>query len=205
MSDLDLSRADPREGIARCQDVSASELLLRIRGGDRAAAAAFLSRYERQLQRRIRERLHARLRTIFDTGDVMGTVSRRFDAIVASGGVRAQSMGEVISLLQAMIRLAIASKARKEKPTASLQNEDESLMTTFWSAAAVESEDRLRLLERCFSVLPCDLDRDILQLWITGQPLASIAELLGVQAPRVRKRWELIRSRLGSMLTSGGS
>gem|GEM_PF-6176660 len=133
----------------------------------------------------------------------MGTVRRRFDAIVAAGNLRAESVGEVVSLLQIMIRSVIVSKARHERPAGPLPFDDESLMTTFWGTAQVDGDERVGLLERCFSVLPSDLDRDILQLWITGQPLSSIAETLGIHAPRARKRWELIRARLGAMLKSG--
>jgi RNA polymerase sigma factor (sigma-70 family) len=179
-------------------------LLSRIRSGDRQAAAEFVTRFEPQLRRRIRERLHRELRPVFDSQDIFSTLCRRFDMYVSKGHVKATSLGEIISLLQVMARSTMIDKARVTHTIQSLHDDDED--PDFIASIARMTEqtalgDFEATLERCSDILPCDSDRDILQFWMMGLPHNLIAETLGLEHASVRKRWQLIKERLRLELT----
>lgn len=185
-------------------DDAMGSLLSRIRSGDREAAAEFVTRFEPQLRRRIRERLHRELRPVFDSQDIFSTLCRRFDVYVSKGRVKATSLGEIISLLQIMARSTMIDKARVTHSLQSLTDSEED--PAFIAAITRMAEqsnpgDFEATLERCSAALKSDSDRDILQFWLLGLPHNAIAETLGLEHASVRKRWQLIKERLRDELT----
>ncbi len=185
-------------------DDAMGTLLSRIRGGDRHAAAEFVTRFEPQLRRRIRERLHRELRQVFDSQDIFSTICRRFDVYVAKGRVKATSLAEVISLLQIMARTTMIDKARVTHTLESLTNsEDDPAFIAAITRIAQQADlgDFEVIVERCSAALSSDTDRDILQFWLMGLPHNVIAETLGIEHASVRKRWQLIKDRLRVELT----
>ena len=184
-------------------DDAMGTLLSRIRSGDRQAAAEFVTRFEPQLRRRIRERLHRELRPVFDSQDIFSTLCRRFDMYVSKGRVKATSLGEVISLLQIMARSTMIDKARVTHNLQSLtDSEDDPALVAAITRMATQSApgDFEATVERCSAALTSDSDRDILQFWLMGLPHNLIAETLGLEHASVRKRWQLIKERLRSEL-----
>ncbi len=67
-------------------------LLDRVRGGDREASAEFISRYGPRIRRRVRGKLSPAMRRLFDSQEILATVARRLDQMVASGERRAEGM-----------------------------------------------------------------------------------------------------------------
>lgn len=184
-------------------DDAMGTLLSRIRSGDRQAAAEFVTRFEPQLRRRIRERLHRELRPVFDSQDIFSTLCRRFDMYVSKGRVKATSLGEVISLLQIMARSTMIDKARVTHNLQSLTDseEDPAFIAAITRMATQSAPgDFEATVERCSAALTSDSDRDILQFWLMGLPHNLIAETLGLEHASVRKRWQLIKERLRSEL-----
>src|ERR1051325_8138362 len=76
-------------------------LLERMKRGDRVAAAEFIADNASRIRRRFRGKLGPDVRRLFDSQDLVSTVSRRLDTIImrhslaagAAGGVRGASGG----------------------------------------------------------------------------------------------------------------
>ncbi len=183
--------------------VSADPLVEQICLGDRKAAAAFVTQYERMLRRRIRAQLGASMRRLFDSDDVFSTVCRRLDACVASESVRARSLPELLTLLTTIARNSIIDKGRILRRFEIVEREDSDFAHAFRSHAerhwASDADPNIDV-DRCLSALANPRDREILLFWLAGRSHGAIAQELGLSAELVRKRWQLIKEQIRSTL-----
>src|SRR5688572_28295557 len=92
------AESQPLGGEGKPLELSPDSQLGRIRGGDREAAAEFVRLNEALLRRRYRHKLGSALRRIVDSEDLVSTVSRRLDAYVLSGRVRAVTLQQLWAL-----------------------------------------------------------------------------------------------------------
>jgi len=98
------------------QDVSFQELIRRVRGGDQAAAAELVERYEPAVRRAVRFRLvDARLRSLLDSMDICQSVMASFFVRAAAGQYELDKPTQLVNLLVAMAHNKVASLARKER------------------------------------------------------------------------------------------
>ncbi|HVZ93296.1 MAG TPA: hypothetical protein VG797_02185, partial [Phycisphaerales bacterium] len=88
------------------------ELLEAMRAGDRAAAADFMDRFGPRIKARIRVGLSRGMRRVFDSQDLLSTVSRRLDAMVRSGSLRAANEQQLWSLVFTIAEHSLAEKGR---------------------------------------------------------------------------------------------
>lgn len=180
--------------------LSIDELLLRMRAGDREAAAAFLMRYESRIRRRIRGKLGPAIRRLFDSLEILSTLGRRLDLYVMSGRVQAHDESQMVGLLFKMAEHALIDKARVFRRLQALEGADGEFAREFevrLRKAEAERDTGAEIeLENCIKTISDPVDRRILSLWLTGEPHTTIAQFVEKTPTAVRKRWEKIKSDL---------
>lgn len=185
----------------------ADTLVKQISAGDRRAAAAFVTQYERMLRRRIRAQLGSSMRRLFDSDDVFSTVCRRLDACVANESVRANSLPELLNLLTAIARNSIIDKGRILKRFELVEHEDSDFVHSFRAHAQqrwkTDTDSQIDI-DRCLSTIPSTRDREILLFWLAGRSHGSIAQELGLSPELTRKRWQLIKEHIRTTLMTEG-
>lgn len=173
-------------------------LLRRMQTGDREAAFEFLQRYESRIRRRVRGKLGADMRRLFDSLDILSTIGRRLDDYVLAGRLEANSEGQCLGLLFRMADNALIDKARVVRKLETLEGEDSDFAHAM--ASRLRNADRqggagVHLeIEKCMRALPDARDRRILSLWLTGTEHKDIAQYLLMPPEAVRKRWQHIRA-----------
>lgn len=176
-------------------------LVERIREGDRGAGAEFVRRFGPRLQARVRAELGAHMRRVFDSQDIMSTLSRRFDLLVRAGGVRAGSEAQLLGLLGEMTRNAVLTKARLLSRVR--RAEDGAKEQATGSAATAEERGPdvdESIVDRAFEVATDEIDRTILTLRLHDMDHQTIGEAVGLSPEACRWRWHRMRTKLREML-----
>ena len=91
------------------------ELLARVRGGDDAAAAELVQRYERAVLRSVRSRLGKSMRSAMDSMDVMQSVHRSLLTGVKNERFQLATPQQLIGLAVVMVQRKVARHWRKLK------------------------------------------------------------------------------------------
>lgn len=185
------------------------ELLLRMKAGDRDAAAEFLMRYHSRIRRRIRGKLGPHIRRLFDSLDILSTIGRRLDLYVMSGRLQAASEAQLWNLLFKLADNAMVDKARIFKQLQDAEGEDSEFAQQFAHRLHDAEHDGTTgaelEIENCLRLLDDPVDRKILSLWLLGETHAVIAEHVDLGAAAVRKRWERIKSQLKERFEIGAA
>ena len=187
--------------------VPVNDLLTRMRSGDRDAAASFLVNYGDLIRRRIRGKLGASVRRMFDSMDILSTIGRRFDRYVRDGKLQAVDEPQLWALLFHMAEAAVIDKVRMVKRLQIAEGEDgaiaRELLARIQSAENSASDGAEIVLERALAALRSDDDRTVLTLWLADWPLFRIAEAMGITPAAARQRWHSIRLLLKDKLDAG--
>jgi RNA polymerase sigma factor (sigma-70 family) len=177
-----------------------AEVLARIRGGDRHAAAAFVMENQDFIRRRYRQRLGLRLRRLIDSQDLVSTIARRLDACVLGKGVVAKDEAQLWALIfrigdNALIdrRRVLARLEQVEGPDSEIAREWRCRMAR---AERARPDGALMEVDRMLRLLASEVDRQILSLWLAGLEHNQIAEELGLSPTNVRQHWARICARL---------
>jgi RNA polymerase sigma-70 factor (ECF subfamily) len=97
-------------------DPADADLLHRLRGGDAAAAAEFVRRYEPEVRRAARVRLtDPRLRRVLDSTDVCQSVLGAFFVRAAAGQFDLTDPDQLLRLLVVMARNKVLDHARRQQ------------------------------------------------------------------------------------------
>lgn len=178
-----------------------------VRTGDREAGALFISRYGGRIRRRVRGKLSPAMRRLFDSQEILATVARRLDALVANGEIRAVSDGEVWELVFTIVDHSLVDKARVYQGLRAKEGEDSGLAELFLSrmrAAERSRQDGPEVeIDKALRSLGDRVDRQILSLWLMGRDTSCIAAAVEMEPATVRKRWERIRGQLKAAYLSG--
>lgn len=176
------------------------ELIERLRTGDRQAAGQFIERYGPMVRRRVRGKLGESMRRMFDSQDILSTVSRRLDRYAAAGKIRATSEPELWKLVLRMVDSAMVDKFRLVRRLRRAEGDDPELsrllLRRFESPSPEDEEAAERSLDRAFASLGQTDDRQFLSLWLRGHRHATIAGVLGISPEAARQRWLVIRDLL---------
>lgn len=169
--------------------------------GDREAAARFMERYGSRIRRRVRYRLSPAVRRLFDSQDILSTVSRKLDVYIRSGTLRATNLAQLWSLLFRMTETAVIDRQQLVARLHRAETEDSEIARRMLAEMERaeqngDSEPAGRVFEQAFAHVPDNTDREILSLWFRGVPQTTVSSLLELPPATVRKRWERIRSRL---------
>ena len=187
--------------------VPVTDLLSRMRAGDRDAAASFLANYGDLIRRRVRGKLGASVRRMFDSMDILSTIGRRFDRYVRDGKLQAVDEPQLWALLFRMAEAAVIDKVRIVKRLQVAEGEDgaiaRELLSRIETAESRESDGAEIILEKALAALRSDDDRTVLTLWLADWPLFRIAEAMGIAPAAARQRWHSIRLLLKAKLEAG--
>lgn len=184
-----------------------SSVTEKIRDGDRQAAAELVLAESAMLRRRYRQRLDRSLRRICDSHDLVSTILRRLDRLVAARAVRASSLAEVRSLVHVIAENALADKARvlrRVVRSEQLRSQEDHPARTAdarprMSAATLSGLPRAELHSVIRSI-PDSADRQLLTLWLMGNSLHQVAAAMGMEPAAARKRWQRLRLALRGRL-----
>jgi DNA-directed RNA polymerase specialized sigma24 family protein len=192
--------------VARAGNSDVEALLPRMRDGDREAAADFMTRYASRIQRRIRGKLSPAMRRIYDSQDILSTVSRRLDVYVRAGKLEALSADQFWALVLRMANNAVVDKARVFRRLEHIEGSDGPLARQIRQrlndAEARRRDGAAIEIERAMRLFDDPIDRDILSSWLMGTPHSVTADAIGLSAAAVRKRWQGIRGRLQERFAS---
>lgn len=182
-------------------------LLDRMREGDREAAAEFIRRYGPSIRRRVSGRLGIGMRRLFDSQDVLSTLSRRLDNFVRNRRLLAQHEGELWSLIFRITDNAIADKARIMQKLKNTEGADSPfarrLLGILREHEQGHDENAFSLqLSDVFDLLKSDTDRQVLRMWLTGMSMSAIAKEIGSSPDATRQRWKAIRDHLKDKIRS---
>lgn len=180
----------------------AADLLARMRAGDREAASRFVSEFGDVIRRRVRGKLGRGMRRLFDSQEILSTVSRRLDRYVLNGQVRAGDAPQLWGLVFKMVDAALVDKARVYTRLRGIEGEDSqfarsALRRIEESERAGEESAELEI-DNAFRSLKSDMDRELLAMWLNDLPFAQIASLLNTTPEAARQRWKTIRTHLRS-------
>ena|GEM_PF-998158 len=186
------------------------KLLVRMRDGDREAAAEFVMRYGPRIRRRVRARLNPSMRRIFDSEELLSTMARRLDQFVKDGKLTAENQARLWALINRIGDNAVIDRYRLMKRLDEIESPTGKFALRLRShqADATAAADAVDDPEQTTPLPIADVmqwvidprDRQILMLWLHDVPLATIAECMSMNAPAVRKRWQTIRERLRDRL-----
>ncbi|MBT8484574.1 MAG: hypothetical protein HKO59_06180 [Phycisphaerales bacterium] len=178
------------------EDEEVEALLRRMRADDREAAATFITRYGSRIRRRIRWKLHPRVRRVFDSQDILSTVGRRLDQYVGAGRLEAQSGGELWALVFRMASRAVIDKGRVFQRLHRAEAEDSPFARQMLERLEAEPASKDDTIAHALDACETGSDRQILSLWLQGHELTEIADELGTEPAIIRKRWQRLRARL---------
>lgn len=176
-------------------------LLARVRGGDQAAAAELVGRYERAVLRCVRSRLSQSLRGALDSMDVMQSVHRSLFSGLKSDRFHFASPHQLIGLAVVMVERKVARHWRKLKQSRAAKGGTEIARALPLEALAgdeslpgetVAAND---LLEQLLAQLD-EFDRQLVRLKLAGHSSAESAAVLQRDPAFVRMRWSRLRQLL---------
>jgi DNA-directed RNA polymerase specialized sigma24 family protein len=180
--------------------ISIDELLWRMQGGDRDAAARFLFTYGSRIRRRIRGKLGPAIRKLFDSMDILSTLGRRLDLYVMSGRLQVTNEAQLWSLLFKMADHALIDKARIFNNLQTVEGEDSEFAHDFARRlrhADQQHDSGVELeIDNCLRHLDDPIDRRVLSMWLVGESYSEIARFLEMEPAAIRKRWERIKVNL---------
>ncbi|MBX3385385.1 MAG: sigma-70 family RNA polymerase sigma factor [Phycisphaeraceae bacterium] len=185
-----------------------ARMVERMRAGDAEAVAWFIQHYGPLIQRRVRSRLAPSVRRVFDSQEILSTVSRRLLRFVTDGRLHAISEHQLWTLVLRMAQGAVIDKGRIIKRLRSAEGPD-SPFAELVLARIEESErggdqalDAAEIrIESLFNALKDPRDKELLALWLHGNQHADIAEHLGTTHAAVRQRWQGVKQTLRTHLT----
>ncbi|MCA9297077.1 MAG: sigma-70 family RNA polymerase sigma factor, partial [Phycisphaerales bacterium] len=180
--------------------VDPEALLELMRAGDRAAAAEFLDRYRTRIRHRIRWKLAADMRRLFDSQEILSTVGRRLDLYVREGKVRATSPGQLHQFILAVTDSALIDKARRFRRLQRLEQPgvfaDDVRDPLSDSRRAQRLHDAREEIETIVKSIDDPMDRSIFRLREREMNHNEIAREVGLSPESVRQRWSKLCRRL---------
>lgn len=168
------------------------DLLRRVRAGDADAVRELVQRYESEIRRIARLRLHPRLRRVLDSTDICQSVLHSFFVRAALGEYELNTAEDLLRLLGGMVRHKVATQARREHAQRRDQRRTEADDAAVREALTPEaSPSRIvagrELLQR-FRERLSEQERRLADLRAQGEEWSAIAAQLGESAEALRKR-----------------
>lgn len=183
---------------------SLDDLVLRMQSGDRNASAEFIASYGPLIRRRVRGKLGPTMRRLFDSQEILSTLSRRLDRYVRSGRVRAATESQLWTLVFKMVDAAMMDKTRIARRLRSVEGEDSlfarALLNRIERGSQRGPDEIESLVDGALRSLTSVSDRQILSLWLMGNSPRVIADCVAISYEALRQRWQAIRDRLRTLM-----
>jgi DNA-directed RNA polymerase specialized sigma24 family protein len=158
----------------------------------RAAAATFLLRHQALIRRRLRHKLTASARTLFDSEDLFSTVARRIDQEVERQRLDILDERHFWALIRRIGENCITDRIREDAAWRQAQGPLAITPSDHVNDPEVESS---RGLASVAISAANQSERQMLLLWLFGAPMAAIGSVLGISEGAARKRWQRYRDR----------
>ena len=146
------------------------------------------------------------MRRLFDSMEILSTVSRRLDRYVLNRQLNAQSESEFWSLIHKITDAALVDKVRIFQRLQRVEGADSSFaheLAAHLERTATDSDEIEIELDSLLKALDNDTDRQILSLWLAGNEHRVIGEDIGLKTNAVRVRWHRIRQVLQERIAYG--
>ena len=179
-----------------------------VRRGDREAVARVLIRDRARLERRIRLRVSARTRRLFNTLDIFSTLMHRLDQRLLSREMSFDTPAAVIAYAMRMADHIVIDRARTVRSIENAEKHDRRLaMALSKRIASMETpgDEEFLVMLRDMASSFNDEDRFLLWSWLSGRAHSETAELLGKPAAHIRWRWKRLRKTLEDRLREEGA
>ncbi len=166
---------------------------------DRQAIASRLMEFAPLIRRRLQYRLTGQDRRLFDTQDLLSTILRRVDAMVAKGKLRASTDRELISLVLTILDNALVDRHRLLTRLKRVEAQDG--VWASWLRTNIDldnSNQAADTLSDIFDSIESAEDRLLLSLRLSGASHAMIAEIIDTTADACRQRWVSLKNRISS-------
>ncbi len=197
--------SDPHTSMAFIPGSGPSDLIDRIRAGDREAAAAFVMTYGPRIRWRVRHQLGARMRRVFDSQEILSTVARRLDQYVCGQTLSTISGERLWALVVRITENAVADKVRIQRRLERVESGDErfahELSGGIDEAERTGDADASEFIARAMGAVTDPVDRSILNMWLNGYTLGEIGASVGLSAKAVEWRWRRVKERLHEVLS----
>lgn len=184
----------------RAETTPVNVLLERMRSGDRDALGEFIERFGPRIRQRVRRRLAPSARRLFDSMEVLSTVTRRLDSVVREKRITANSEGELWALVQRVVERSVVDKGRIFRRLQRMEGEDAPLAAELASRMNEPEESRGVDLAAVFDRVADPTDREILGFWLRGLQPTAIARVMRIPPGTVRRRWHSLRQQLRALL-----
>ncbi len=176
-------------------------LVTRMRDGDREAAAAFMTIYGDRVRRRVSGKLSPAMRRLFDSQEILSTVTRRLDRCVSTGGLNAAAPEQLWALVFQIAENSVVDKGRIYRKLQNTESRDQPfadrLRQRLDAAEAAHGVDATELeLDAVLRSLPTPLDREILTGWLRGLSYETMSQELGLRVDTLRRRFKRIKKSL---------
>jgi DNA-directed RNA polymerase specialized sigma24 family protein len=167
--------------------------MIRAAGPDaRAAAAAFLVRHQALIRRRLRHKLSASARRLFDSEDLFSTVARRIDQEVEHHRMKILDEEHLWAFIRRIGENCITDRLREDAAWRKAQG----VISAQAAGLGVDGETGTNCedIRQLIAAAP-ETDRQLLVLRVLGAPMSTIGNIMGLSETAVRKRWERFRER----------
>jgi len=166
---------------------------------DRQAIASRLLEFAPLIRRRLQHRLTGQDRRLFDTQDLLSTILRRVDSMIARGKLRATTDRELISLVLTMLDNALVDRHRLLTRLKRVEASDG--IWASWLQANNDSFDQdhaAETLSEIFDSIKSPEDRLLLSLRLSGASHSMIADIIDTTPDACRQRWVSLKKKISS-------
>lgn len=166
---------------------------------DRDAIAGRLLELAPLIRRRIQNKLSGNDRRLFDTQDLLSTILRRVDALIAKGTLRATTDRELVSLVLTMLDNSLVDRYRLMSRLNRTESRDG--VWASWARVNAKSDDSnvtSETLSEIFESIESAEDRLLLSLRLSGATHAMIAVILEISPEACRQRWVSLKQKIAS-------
>jgi RNA polymerase sigma factor (sigma-70 family) len=189
---------------SQAENASVAALLDRMRRGDRSAASEFVLAYGPLIRGRFRNRLSPRMRSYFDSLDLVSTVARRLDQYIASHDVDCASPGQLFGLVFDIARASCIDKQRLLSRLDRTEGPDSPIADALRQRLrqpSGRSDEASFDLDTLLRKLPDQEDAELVLLWLDDRTFEEIGASLGMSGDAAKKRWYRLRPILHALLT----
>lgn len=185
-----------------------TDLIARMRRGDRESVGVLIEHYGDRILRHVRMRMSPSVRRVYDSLDVMGSLSRRLDKAISNKQVDFQNERALWGYLRTVAEHVVIDHARVVTRLARVESSDQAIAERLLAQRSrLEGMPHEQIDSQWLNVVIESVedptDRFILCSWLAGRQHAQTAIALGISAESVRTRWRRLRARLGERLSSG--
>ncbi|RNC80973.1 MAG: sigma-70 family RNA polymerase sigma factor [Phycisphaera sp.] len=152
------------------------------------------------IRRRLQYKLSGHDRRLFDTQDLLSTILRRVDAMIAKGTLRATTDRELISLVLTMLDNTLIDRHRLMQRIKRLEADDR--VWASWVRIHERPDDEkiaIDTVTELFDSIESADDRLMLSLRLGGASHSMIAEILEISPAACRQRWVSLKREISAM------